>query len=139
MQRPGWKILFVVILISSVSSIYQAFDTPEELKPSHPAYVSVLILIFEVLTLLSAFCCAFQKVVIDSILFWKSVLAGFVLVNVVVLYIEFSAPGGYKASELAIMVPLSLLFLLLYSLPTYFYYSHDLRKHADGDGEAEVR
>lgn len=139
MQRPGWKILFVVILISSVSSISQAFGTPEELKPSHPAYISVLILIFEVLTLISSFCCAFQKVVINSILFWKSVLAGFVLVNVVALYIEFSAPGGYTANELAIMVPLSLLFLLFYSLPTYFYYSHDLRKHVDGVGEVGVR
>lgn len=85
-----------------------------------------MMLLPELLTLVSAYCHAFQKIIIPSVIFWKAVLLVYVITNLLAAYYEFSLPGGYTAQELAIFIPIMLVIFILFSLPTYLYFKEDL-------------
>lgn len=126
MDRIGWKLLFVVLLLGTLAGSYEDLTAPGVVKPTHPLWISALVWITDLLTLVSAFCYGFRKRFFPCVLFWQAVLGLSVLSNLVVCYYAFSRPGAFQPSELAVIMPIDLAVLVIFLLPTYLYFAKDL-------------
>ncbi len=114
-----------------LASLFEGFNTPEILQPTHPAIISILLVLTDAATVIAAFCYAFKKRFIANRLFWQRVLAVYFITNFIALYYEYTRPNGYTLHEVFLHANFTVLFVIAFAMPTYFYYSSDL---ASSDG-----
>jgi len=128
-ERLIWKVLFFIILAVTIYSIFIAISLEEIVQPAHPWQFSILITVIDLLMLISSFNYAFKARYIPFPLFWKGLLVIYFACNAIIMYYEFTIPFGYTTEEMLIVGHLTLISLIVFSLPTYFYYKEDLAIH----------
>ncbi|WP_148049778.1 hypothetical protein [Gallaecimonas pentaromativorans] len=128
MKRIGWKVLFFIMLATTLAGTFSDLTSPDILKPTHPIWISILVMVSDYFLLVSSYCYAFEKYIIRSINFWKVMLSISIFSNLTVFYYAYSRPGAYQLDEVAVSLPISIATLIIFSLPTYLYFSQDLKK-----------
>ncbi|GAA58850.1 hypothetical protein P20652_0709 [Pseudoalteromonas sp. BSi20652] len=121
-NKRGWKVVFVIIACFVVSAIYDAFTVRDIVAPAHPLFISIFILIADLMILLGAYCYAFNKYLISSKLFWLVVIVFFFIVNgIAVIYELVNNQIGYEVYDMITMAAFYLCFSFLLATPTIMH------------------
>ncbi len=68
-----WKIIFLASLLLSIFELYNMFTMPDILRPTHPTFISVFILLIDVFCLIASFGVAFERRYFNALL-WKVII-----------------------------------------------------------------
>ena len=122
MNKMCWKIGFFVIACFVMYAIYDAFTVADIIAPTHPFFLSILMLFADLLILFDAYCCAFNKFIIRSKAIWLAVIILFFTLNGAALIYEFiNNHGGYEVYDMVTMTAFYLLFASVLVLPIIKY------------------
>ena len=118
MNKMRWKIGFFIIACFVISTIYDAFTVADIIAPTHPLFLSILMLVADLLILFGAYCCAFDKFIIRSKAIWFAVIILFFTLNGIALIYEFiNNHDGYEVYDMVTMTISYLLLALFLVLP----------------------
>ena len=108
-----------------VSAIYDAFTVREIVAPAHPLFISIFILIADLMILLGAYCYAFDKYLIRSKLCWLIAIVLFFIVNGIALIYEFVYNQvGYEVYDIVTMAAFYLCFSFVLAIPTIRHFKN---------------
>ncbi|MDQ9092534.1 hypothetical protein RC083_13135 [Pseudoalteromonas haloplanktis] len=118
-NKRHWQIVFFVLACFVTYAIYDAFTVADIVAPRHPLFVSILILIADLLILLGAYSYAFNKFIIRSKVFWVFAITFFFIVNCTALIYELvSNHVGYEVYDMITMAAFYLCFSFILVIPT---------------------
>lgn len=121
-NKRVWRVIFIIIACFVVSAIYDAFTVTDIVAPTHPFFISILILIADLMILLGAYSYAFDKYPIRSELCWLAVIVFFFIVNgIAVIYELVNNQVGYEVYDMITMAAFYLCFSFVLVIPTIMH------------------
>lgn len=122
MKNIGWKIVFFLILILFFLSLSDIFLTDDLISPSYPVVISLTTLIVDAVTLIPAYCVAYNARFIHSRKFWILCVSVFYGLIPVVLYYKINdSIIGYGTYDVIYECLVTSLLGIALSLPTWKY------------------
>ncbi len=121
-SKRSWQIGFAIIACFVAYSIYEAFTVADIVAPTHPFFISILILIADLMILLGAYSYAFDKFIIRLKACWLAVIAFFFTVNCVALIYELvNNQVGYEVYDMITMAAFYLCFSFVLVIQTIMH------------------
>ncbi len=119
LDRPVWKLIFILSLIITGYDFFSGFNLPANLQPTHPVALSIIIILLEILTLIASFGAA-TRILIGNLLLWQITLISQIIATILVYYYEFSA-GGYTFNEMLIHINIAYILACIFFAPLLRY------------------
>ena len=124
-----WKIMFFLVLLLGIYSIFEAITVPEIIAPTHLPILSYSLLFFDFMILLGIYNYAFRKKIINIKIVWEILILLFYVVNILAVGFEFyNRFDGYEVDEMVQIAILKIFIVVFMSYPAYLYCKHDLSK-----------
>ncbi len=114
-KKLGWIALLVILCTLTLSDIYSGMSEPDILQPTHPTFMSVFILIGDLLNIIACITIVLRKYIFNP-RFWQVALACQITLFILVHYYEFTA-GGYSTNDMLTLSTISFWTALVLFLP----------------------
>jgi len=126
-SRLKWKFLFFILCALFATTLYDSFNVPEIIAPTHPLWVSIAIYFIDSMALLGCYSFAFKKQIFPIENFWKAVILSLFSVNALALFYEFSnRADGYEVYDMIYTSIFMAIIVGIMALPVYLYLYQDL-------------
>ncbi len=116
-----WWIMLFLLIFSSAYDYYSSYTAPDILQPEHPFWVSILAIVFDVITIIACVGIIVRKYVLQAY-FWLMAIVSQIATTILIFYYEFSA-GGYTQNEMLLYGNIAFFVTILFLSPLIQYYS----------------
>ena len=115
-----WKLMLVLLILSSGWELYFTFTQPEILQPTHPIIISVITFILNLLTIFACLGLVIKKYILKH-QFWLTIIFLQIINTGLIFYFDFIS-GGYTTSEFLIYANIGLFVTLFFISPLIRYH-----------------